>query len=152
MAGAAGGGHDPVKTDAAATAAAAGLPPPSAAKTRTGYLLALQSGMGFGAEVAVRQAAAQLWINYCRGDTVRLAILRGKLVPVCQLFSFYVTPVLGVLSDRVRPYEGCAVITPVTRLIRLVLYKWRILNKGYIGYGSRMTADVPASRSGGSRS
>ena len=68
-------------------------------RSRNGYLLALSSGLAFGSEVAVRQAGAQLWLEFFNGNTVAFAVSRGRLMPMIHLISFVVTPVMGGLSD-----------------------------------------------------
>jgi nitrate/nitrite transporter NarK len=68
-------------------------------RARDGYLLALSSGLSFGSEIAVRQAGAQLWLNFFAGNTVAFAVSRGKLMPAIHLISFIVTPIMGGLSD-----------------------------------------------------
>ena len=66
-----------------------------------GYLLAVESGLSFAAEVAVRQTGAQLWLTHFGGDTVAMALSRGRLMPLINVLSFCVTPVLGGLSDTI---------------------------------------------------
>jgi hypothetical protein len=68
-------------------------------RSRDGYVLALSSGLSFGSEIAVRQAGAQMWLNFFKGDTVAFAVSRGRLMPAIHLVSFIMTPTMGGLSD-----------------------------------------------------
>jgi DHA1 family tetracycline resistance protein-like MFS transporter len=77
-----------------------------------GYLLAVSSGLRFAAEVAIRQTGAQLWLNHFQNDTVAMALAFGKLKPTMNLVSFFVTPLVGGLSDSIgrRPVMALSVL------------------------------------------
>eukprot|EP01046_Picozoa_sp_COSAG06_P043453 COSAG06_NODE_5691_length_3318_cov_1.347313_4_plen_140_part_00 len=49
----------------------------------------------------IRQTGAQLWLNHFQNDTVAMALSFGTLKPAMQLVSFFVTPLVGGLSDSI---------------------------------------------------
>jgi MFS family permease len=64
-----------------------------------GYMLTTSYGVQYVGEFFCRQTKEQLWINLYAGNTVALGVIRGQLYSLSQILGFFITPMLGGLSD-----------------------------------------------------
>ena len=58
-------------------------------------------GMQYVSEFLTRQPKEQLWLNLYAGNTVEMILFRGKLLPITSLVSFFVSPVMAGVSDKI---------------------------------------------------
>jgi len=58
-------------------------------------------GLQYVSEFLTRQPKEQLWLNLYSGNTVDMILFRGKLLPITSLVSFFVSPVMAGISDKI---------------------------------------------------